>query len=194
MAMLLDPVPYDTDWPQKFAALRDRLLSLPAMSTARIEHIGSTAVEGLWAKPIIDIQVGVVSLEPFPLEELAKVGFEPVPEIDRDDPFPNDEAGFVGWRKKYARLTEGGRRLAHVHIRQVGDHNHRFAILFRDFLRANRHARDFYSEFKKTAADVGRDMSEQGGSGAYLDLKDPFVKVLALNAEGWANETGWCDC
>ncbi|MEW9920038.1 GrpB family protein [Marimonas sp. MJW-29] len=139
--MLYVLVPYDPAWPDLFEALRGDIVALTGLSRGCIHHIGSTAVRGLSAKPIIDIQVGVPDLDAFDLSRLSGRGFAPAPEIDRDDPFPDERAGYGGWRKKYARLERDNRRLAHVHVRQMGAPNYRFALLMRDYLRHSEMAR-----------------------------------------------------
>ena len=58
----VEVVPYDPAWPDAFAAWRDRLAAALGPATRRIEHVGSTAVPGLAAKPVIDIQVGVADV------------------------------------------------------------------------------------------------------------------------------------
>src|SRR5690348_16636517 len=77
-------VPYNRDWPAAFARERDRLRSALGSTAVRIEHNGSTAVPGLAAKPVIDIQISVERLQPMdayapPLERL---GYVHVPHED----------------------------------------------------------------------------------------------------------------
>jgi GrpB-like predicted nucleotidyltransferase (UPF0157 family) len=120
---------YDPEWSVSFAELGGRLRSALGKVALRIDHIGSTAVPGLAAKPIIDVQVSVASLEPI-------------------DPFrsPLEECGFV-WRqdnpeltKRYFRERPGDPR-THIHVRRVGSFSEQFALLFRDYLRAHPDAR-----------------------------------------------------
>ena len=73
-----------------------RLRFLEDASNLRIDHIGSTAVEGLWAKPIIDMQIGVRDLDAFDLTALSQAGSQPAPEITGDEPFPDHCAPDVG--------------------------------------------------------------------------------------------------
>jgi len=83
-------VPYDSRWPALFEAeatlIRDRLGEL----ALRVEHVGSTAVPGLPAKAVIDIQVSVASLGPMSsyLEVLAHIGYGHVPLGDFDSVYP----------------------------------------------------------------------------------------------------------
>jgi dephospho-CoA kinase len=189
--MLTLPVEYDPDWPLRFERYRDEIAGMTGVARNRIAHIGSTAVPGTWAKPIIDIQISVADLSLFDLSHLDGSGYQPVAHNDCDDPFPDACAGPAGWEKKYARLVRSDQRLAHIHIRQIGNPNHRFALLFRDFLRATPFVRDQYSDFKQTCAKLSQDTSDTGGTGDYLSLKDPFVRLIAHCSEHWATNTGW---
>lgn len=189
--MLLAPQEHDPNWKTLFQALRTDLVAATGADGRQIEHIGSTSIEGLWAKPIIDIQFGVKNLTDFDLQLVASAGFSPDPNITKDDPFRSVQPSHSDWKKKYARHIKGEVRIAHLHIRQIGTANHRFALLFRDFLRTDQETCQLYSEFKVTAAKLAQATSEQGGTGTYLDLKDPFVKLIACRAEDWATKVGW---
>ena len=108
MAQVVEIVPYDPAWPSLFAALGVRLRDALASVALRIDHIGSTSVPGLAAKPIVDIQVSVAALDPVdayrvPLEGLGLV-FRP----------ENTE-----WTKRYFREAPGMRR-THIHVRRAG--------------------------------------------------------------------------
>ena len=189
--MLIEPVPYDPEWPALFERRRDRLRAVFAGTGVEISHIGSTAVPGLRAKPIIDIQIGAPDLARLDPSRLSEAGFDFAPEIDADDAPPGADDAPHLWRKLYARQTENGVRAAHLHIREIGRPNHRFALLFRDFLRADAMAAAQYGAFKASASTIAAAASDPGGSGAYLDLKDSVVLLIARLAEAWAAETGW---
>ena len=70
-------VPYDPDWPARFETIRARIESALGDSALAIEHVGSTSVSGLAAKPVIDIDVVVASPRAVPvaIERLATVGY-----------------------------------------------------------------------------------------------------------------------
>jgi GrpB-like predicted nucleotidyltransferase (UPF0157 family) len=61
---MIEIVPYDSDWPRRFARLGRELREALGDAAVRIDHIGSTAVPGLAAKPVIDVQISVVSFVP----------------------------------------------------------------------------------------------------------------------------------
>ena len=118
-AEALAVIDHDPAWPIRFAELGDRLRSALGEVALRIDHIGSTAVPDLAAKPIIDVQISVVSLEPV-------------------DPFglPLEKCGFA-WRadnpertKRYFRERPGAAR-THIHVRRAGSFSEQFALLFR---------------------------------------------------------------
>ena len=81
-------VPYDEAWPALFEEERDRIERAIGPWVEGIEHVGSTAVPGLAAKPVIDIMVGVKSLDDTPIlvERLEAMGYEYVPEFERQMP------------------------------------------------------------------------------------------------------------
>ncbi|MFK7964015.1 MAG: GrpB family protein, partial [Burkholderiaceae bacterium] len=120
-------------------------------------------------------------------------GFAHKPEnsVDRAPPWEVDTPD--EWRKAYFKSGESSHPRAQVHVRQAGRRNQRYALLFRDYLRANPDVRDAYGRFKLQAAELVGVMSHPSGTGPYLDLKDPFFDVVMLAAEQWARDTGWTE-
>jgi GrpB-like predicted nucleotidyltransferase (UPF0157 family) len=162
-------VRYDPAWPAMFereaAAIRSALGSV----AVRVDHVGSTAVPGLDAKPIIDIQVSVASMEPVdayrrPLEGL---GYLYVLHPDFPD-FP-----FLG--KPAARP-----RTHHIHICEAGGPHERRHLAVRDFLRAHPEEVAAYAAFKRVIA--GRC---PGDRLAYMARKDRYVVDLERRALDW---------
>lgn len=189
--MLTPPEPYSPDWPLRFSRYRAALLDAGAPHDWQIAHIGSTAVPGLLAKPIIDMQITLLSPASLDWEVIRRAGFDPAPEITRDDPVPGWPPDPADWAKSYARRITDGIRTAHLHIRHAGRTNQRLALLVRDHLRADTISAALYADMKRTAAALGAATSEAGGAGSYSDLKDPFVRLLILRAEDWAQRTNW---
>src|SRR5215475_4503137 len=106
-------------WAEEFRARGAALRQALGERALRIDHIGSTSVTGLGAKPVVDIQVSVASFEP--MDALAQ---------------SMADAGYV-WRrdnpeltKRYFREAEG--RRCHVHMRLAGSWHEQWALLFRD--------------------------------------------------------------
>jgi len=175
--------PYDPDWPRQYLAARDSLHGVLGDVAIGIEHVGSTAVPGLGAKDVIDIQVSVSALDPSILEALNAQGWPA--RSDYHDVFDGVDPDSADLAKYYAREPEGSRRI-HVHIRKTGQFNHRFALLFRDFLRSDANACSQYHELKRQAA-----IAYPNDIDGYLALKGPLFNLLYHMAESWAKERRW---
>jgi dephospho-CoA kinase len=177
------------EWGREFTALSSRLAAALGDRVVRIDHIGSTAVPGLRAKDVIDVQVIVRSLEPTAelTAAFAAIGFSPkLGEAKLRDHIP---AGWEGDEAAWDKLLFGppeDERPSNVHVRVGGSPNERYALLFRDFLRSNERARDLWGSFKERLA-----AETQGDRELYADLKDPATDVLLVSAEDWARGSGW---
>lgn len=179
----LEIVPCNPDWPGQFATVAAGIRHALGEHALAVEHIGSTAVPGLGAKDVIDVQVSVARLDPLLLSLLDHHGFRA--RGDSCDLFDGIPAGSPELAKYYAREPAGQRRV-HIHIREAGRFNHRFALLFRDFLRADEYARGQYLECKIQASKVyPHDID------GYLSLKGPVFHLLYRLADRWAKKTGW---
>lgn len=171
-----DPIelaPYDDAWPAAFARWHEALLGGLGAVAIRIEHVGSTAVPGLLAKPVVDIQVSVSDQadEPAYVPAIEAVG---VQLRARDE------------EHRYFRPFPGRPREVHVHVCSAGsrwEHEH---LLFRDYLRADPATRDAYADVKRQAAAVWHDDRV-----AYTDAKGALIRETLRAAEEWAAHTGW---
>jgi GrpB-like predicted nucleotidyltransferase (UPF0157 family) len=183
----IEIVPYRAGWVDEFRALAQRLRDGLGDRALRIDHIGSTAVPGLPAKDVIDIQVTVAALEPIESigDGLSRAGFVLKREIAEDHRPPGEDGPDADWRKVFAREGPGEKRV-HVHIREKGRRNQRYALLFRDYLRAHPQTAEAYARLKYQIAAFHRDDRD-----AYVEIKDPAVDLIALPAEEWAERTGW---
>ena len=167
-------VDYDPAWPARFRELGGPLRAALGDVALRIDHIGSTSVPGLAAKPVIDIQISVAALEPtdpfrVPLQGLGYVYRDTNPERT----------------KRYFREPPGQPR-THIHVREAGSFSQQFPLLFRDYLRAHPDAAEKYAEFKRAVA------AEHAHDGlAYTNAKADFSWKLIHWADDWAQETGW---
>jgi GrpB-like predicted nucleotidyltransferase (UPF0157 family) len=139
----------------------------------RIDHHGSTAVPGLAAKPIIDIQVSVAALQP-----LAAYG-EPLRTIDYVHvPDPDDAFCPFFHRPSHWPHTH------HIHVVQAGGAEERRTLAFRDYLRTHRGAAREYEQLKQ---DLARQLVPVDGESreAYARAKTGFIeRVIALAAAG----------
>lgn len=165
---------YDPSWPELFRELGRGLRDALGSVALRIDHIGSTSVRGLAAKPVIDIQISVAILEPAgsfraPLER-AGWTFR----ADNDDR-----------TKRYFREAPGQRR-THIHVRRAGSWSEQGALLLRDFLRAHpEFAADYGALKRQLAARFGDHRAD------YTEAKAPFIWALLQRADVWAQRVGW---
>ncbi len=184
-------VPYDPEWPRQFDASRSTFVGswgdrrVLGRLARRIDHIGSTAVPGLAAKDVIDVQVSVAALEPEGalVAPLGAAGFVPHT-IDRDHRPPGRDGAPADWAKRLMVEAPGRRRL-NLHLRVDGRPNQRYPLLFRDYLRAHTEAATSYATLKRGLAALSLD------TGVYADIKDPVTDLIVVAAEEWAARTGW---
>jgi GrpB-like predicted nucleotidyltransferase (UPF0157 family) len=154
-------VEYDAAWPGMFAAERRRIIDAVSLGEERIEHIGSTAVPGMPAKPVVDMMLGVDRLPPTHdlLARLGILGYQNL-----------GEAGVPG--RVYLRLR-GGEREFNLHVMERGGAMWRDNLALRELLRADPEARERYSRGKAGAMHAGG-----GRLQAYSDAKKPLVAEL----------------
>ena len=150
---------YDPAWPRRFEAERARIAAALGEHALRIEHIGSTSVPGLGAKPIVDVLVEVPSL---------------------DDAGALEQAGYV------LRVREDGHRMfrtperdVNVHVWPSGSPSIAADLAFRDRLRESAEDRAAYEALKRELAtrdwpDVNR----------YAEAKGPLIREILARATG----------
>lgn len=178
--------PYDPRWPDDFRALAADIRSVLGPLALRIDHIGSTAVPGLAAKDIIDVQVAVAALAPRAalVKPLAGIGLVLRPGIVADHRPPGSNGLAADWAKRLLSEAPGHRRV-NVHIRVEGRPNQRYALLFRDYLRAHEAGAAAYAAVKRQLAALSLE------TGVYADVKDPVCDLIMVAAEEWATRTRW---
>ena len=164
---------YDPAWPQTYERWRQRIAAALDRTTIRIEHVGSTSVPGLAAKPIVDIQVSVADPggEPRYVPPLQAIGL-----VLRS----RDEL------HRFLRPPAGQPREVHVHVCAAGGHWEHDHLLFRDYLRAHTAACLRYAEAKRASARRWSD-----DSWAYTEAKTGIILDILEQAEEWALATGW---
>jgi dephospho-CoA kinase len=185
-------VPYDDSWPQVAARLIARIsmsLSSAGLGEAvvAVEHIGSTSVPGLIAKDVIDLQIAVRRIAdgdaPEFVTALADKGFPRSEGNNHDNPHawaPDPSS----WRKRFHGSADPG-RIVHLHVREVDGPGWRYALLFRDWLRAEAYERDAYAEHKAQLARSFATTTE------YVEAKEPWFVEAFARADAWARHTGW---
>lgn len=181
--------PANPDWPAQASRLIGRLLAVAPRDILAVDHLGSTAVPGLDAKDVLDLQLTVRDLatadrlEP----QLAAAGFPRWPGIGPDNPKPTHPDP-ADWDKRVHGSADPGRPV-NLHVRAAGSPGWRYALCFRDWLRADAAARaDYLAEKRRAARRHGVDKS----TAAYAaDKEDWFTDYAAPRMEEWARRTGW---
>jgi GrpB-like predicted nucleotidyltransferase (UPF0157 family) len=159
---MADPVAvveYDPRWPARYDEERERLAAAFGDDAVVIEHIGSTAVPGLAAKPIIDI---LVAARRFPLvashiAAMEALGYEHL-----------GEYGIPG--RAYFRRRSPRPRTHHVHVYATGNDRIQAHLLFRDYLRAHPAEAARYADLKRELARRRLDaVAFQSGKSAFIE-------------------------
>ncbi len=169
----IEVVSHDPEWPRRFETWRDRLMAGLGSVAVRVDHIGSTSVPGLLAKPVIDIQVSVSD-----------------PDVE-DRYVPTIEGLGVPLRARepdhrYFRPQPGPPRDVQIHVCRSGSVWERDHLLFRDYLRADPAIRSAYRALKLELAERFRHDRL-----AYNESKTAFILNAIEAAEEWAAATGW---
>jgi GrpB-like predicted nucleotidyltransferase (UPF0157 family) len=160
-------VSYDSGWPERYEKERALIAETIGTFTTDIHHVGSTAVAGLAAKPVIDILVGVTSLE------ASRVCFEPLAQIGYlYAPYLSEE---MHWFCK----PHPSRRTHHLHLVPTDSARYRDELLLRDYLRANPGAASEYAALKDELARRFRSDRE-----AYTNAKGAFIERSLATARG----------
>jgi len=176
---------YSPTWPKKFEVIRSSLLEILGSLALRIDHIGSTSVPGLGAKDVIDIQITVQELTPDVRQKLIEAGYEYWESITHDHvPLGEDDDPKL-WAKLLFNQPQGQRR-ANIHIRIDGNPNQRYALLFRDYLRAHPNSARSIELIKREI--VKRHAEDLD---AYYDIKDPVYDLIWDAALDWSRLTAW---
>ncbi|MFF0267282.1 GrpB family protein [Kribbella sp. NPDC004536] len=173
-------VEYDPDWPAEFEHLAARLRAALGNLPLAVDHIGSTSVPDLPAKNCIDAQVRVAELSPILVERLESAGFRLRPESWNRTEISNGHEC-----PKLVFAPPQGERSTNTHLRPANAPNTRYALLFRDYLRANPTARDTWGAFKQRLAQSVPDLYDYG------QIKAPATTLLMQSAEHWATKTNW---
>jgi len=158
-------VPYDPAWPKVYKREKEILTEALGSLVLSIHHIGSTAVPGLAAKPIVDILAGVPTLLPPSAyeERLRPCGYV--------FQFHDHEEGRLFFRK-------GMPRTHHLHIMEQDSKGFRHHLFFRDFLRLNPDAANEYAELKRRLAQRFREDRP-----AYVSGKAEWIRHILSSVQ-----------
>ncbi|MEO6457893.1 MAG: GrpB family protein, partial [Chloroflexia bacterium] len=148
-------VDYQPQWPEEFAAIARPMHEALGALALRIDHIGSTAVPGLAAKDVIDLQVTVRDFTPDLEAAFQQAGYTRL-EHTQDHRPPTATGPDRDWEKQmYRPSADLHVRRMNIHVRRAGSANDRYALLFRDYLRANPLAAGAYGQAKIALAQHG---------------------------------------
>ena len=164
--------PYDPVWPSQFAAARKEILSACNGLVTEVHHVGSTAIPGLAAKPVIDLM---------PIVRRREDGFACVTAMQALGYTHRGEHGIEG-RHYFVRGTP---RSHHAHLFAAGHPEVKRHLLFRDYLRAHADEGAAYERLKRNlAAKFGDDRQ------AYAAAKTPFCERIDCLARAAAQSRG----
>ena len=178
---LAEIVSHSPKWKEEFQSIKAIIVGRLGEAVLQIDHIGSTSIEGLDAKDCIDIQITVKSFDQLDavIEGLTDLGYFYRPENNRDHVPPGWQGDLANWDKRYFRAGEGMRR-TNIHVRKLGMDNQRYALLFRDYLRANKQVALIYAELKRAISQYHSEDIE-----AYCLIKDPACDLIMDVAYRW---------
>jgi GrpB-like predicted nucleotidyltransferase (UPF0157 family) len=157
---------YTDEWSRSFVEERDRICAALGQIILAIEHVGSTAIPGLCAKPVVDIAIGIEDLEIGRqcIWPLAQLGYE-----------YKGDAGIAG--QHFFAKGPPENRTHYVHVEPLNGvlwHNH---ILFRDYLRVHSEVALSYGQLKRTLAEQYKKDRD-----TYTAEKNPFIENVIIQA------------
>ncbi|WP_427383054.1 dephospho-CoA kinase [Janibacter sp. G56] len=177
----------DPTWPQQAARILARIGHAVGERAVTLDHIGSTSVPGLVAKDVIDLQLGVASLEDADeatfVQALTAAGYPRVGHVAQDNPKAADGEPQV-WPKRFHGNSDPAVAV-HLHVREVDSPGWRWALLFRDWLIDDAAARSDYEDAKRQIEAKGLSMEQ------YAQDKEPWFDEAHERVEAWAQRTGW---
>ena len=176
---------YNPKWPEEFERIKASLQAALGDLALGIDHIGSTSVPGLGAKDVIDIQITVAALDDEIRRKLTESGYRDWGAVAYDHVPKGEEEDLKFWQKFFFNQPEG-QRPANIHIRVAGSPNQRYALLFRDYLRAHPNSAQSLELFKR---EVAKRHAHDGE--AYNLIKEPAYDLLWDAALEWARYTDW---
>jgi GrpB-like predicted nucleotidyltransferase (UPF0157 family) len=163
--------PHNPDWAGMAKAEAGRLKAALGETLVTVHHIGSTAVPGIAAKPVVDLMPTVTSLAAL---EARRASIEALGYLWRGE--------FGIPERRYCVLERDGKRVFHTHFFVDGHANVARQLLFRDYLRAHREEALAYETIKREAA-----AAHPWDSMAYNDHKSAWILACQERAEAWAS-------
>ena len=172
----------DASWPHQARRLIARMAGTLGGQVHRIDHIGSTAVPGLDAQDVLDVQVVVAGLAGAArlADDLIGAGL-----VRRHGRWWDNVRDGTEWDKAVATNADPG-RVVNCHIRPADSPAWREALLLRDWLRTHPSGAGDYAQLKHRLTAQKWDSTD-----AYAQAKTPFIRSALDRAEQWAQRTGW---
>ncbi|MGH3148390.1 MAG: GrpB family protein [Rubrobacter sp.] len=170
MLRKVEVVPHSPGWAAGFREVADRLRAVLGDEVIAVHHIGSTAIPGISAKPIIDVLLEareVERLDDF-VPEMARLGYE-----------ARGEFGIPG--RRFFVKNARSRRTHHIHAFTTGSLGLERHLAFRDYMISHPEKAEAYSRLKERLAQQFPTDIE-----AYMDGKDPFIKEMERRAMAWS--------
>ncbi len=159
----IEVVDYDPEWPRRFEGAAARLRAAAPALIVAVEHIGSTAVPGLAAKPIVDLMPAVAAGHPADLDRcvapIVALGYEYIQKYEDEMPY-----------RRFFRLRRAGRQ-HNVHLVELGGEFWARHLAFRDILRTHPQVAAQYAALKRSLALRCDDV------GDYTDAKTGFIEA-----------------
>ena len=167
--MKVSIVEYRSEWREMFEEEKQLLQAVLCEVSAEVEHIGSTAVNGLAAKPIIDIMIGLpdFSVADKLVLGIEALGYEYFKKYEDEMPF-----------RRYFAKNSNGIRTHQIHMVAIGSEFWERHLLFRDYLRQNPEIANDYAALKKLLAE-----REWADVNEYADAKTEFIKNIENKAK-----------
>lgn len=164
---LIKVVSYENHWKTEFENIKNMITNYIGHLIVGIEHVGSTSIEGLPSKPIIDVNILMESYDVFPriTEKLEREGF-----------IHEGDLGVKG-REAFKRITTDDHMKYYIYLCPVDGREHLRQIAFRDYLRANPDAKDKYGLLKMSLAQKYPDNIFE-----YSNNKKDFVEEIILKS------------
>jgi GrpB-like predicted nucleotidyltransferase (UPF0157 family) len=161
-------VDYDATWPELYRIEKERIHGALGKLLVRIEHIGSTSVAGLAAKPRIDIMPGLASDEHLDLtiEPMVGLGFRYIPDYEDEMPY----------RRLFSRDASDGHIACNIHTVAVGGEFWERHLLFRNYLRLHPEVAAEYARLKRDLAPKFTVTND------YADAKTEFIQSIERRA------------
>lgn len=162
-------VDYNPDWPRQASIEKKNIIKKVGKEfISRIEHIGSTAIPGLCAKPTIDFLLEILDITncDFLINQLQKMGYHFISKPENPPPH-------MMFAKGYSESGITGQTF-HIHVRYSGDWDE---IVFRDYLLKNQTVTADYARLKRKLVNEFKNDREK-----YTDSKTTFIKNTTLIA------------